>query len=88
MRVPPDNLEGLEETYSNFDCEMPDGVEAALRTGKVSMDHPAWDHWGVVWFADGRFHEMVKQYQAHVETVSADRLDDLVREVNDRYGWG
>jgi hypothetical protein len=85
MTVLPDDLEEVEGV-SNFDGIVPDGLEEKLRTGKVWCAHPAWDHWGAIWFADGKFHEMVKQYRVHVATVSGDTLREVLDEVNERFG--
>ena len=84
----PEGWEPLEHTISNFDGgKVADGIEERLRAGGCYAEHPAWDHWGAIWFADGQFHERVMQYRAHVATVSNDNLTELVRKVNDTYGW-
>lgn len=82
----PSDLEEAAESYSNFDHAIPHGAEDLLRNGKHWMQHCAWDHWGAIWFADGQFHERVMRYCAHVATISASTLDELVYAVNEEYG--
>ena len=67
---------------------MPEGAEKALRSLVFGLEHPAWDHWGFVWFQDGKFYEMVRQYHVHVATISGDSLEKVIEEVNDRFGNG
>ena len=82
----PDGLEDLGDMYSNFDHILKDGAESALRAGDNYFTHPAWDHYGFVWFADDKFHEMVKQHRIHVATISNESLEEVIAEVNDTYG--
>lgn len=88
MLKEPDDLEEADFDYSNFDHVMPADAEKLLRDGKHWMAHTAWDHWGAVWFADGKFHERVMRYSAHVATLSADSLRELIGDVNDQFGHG
>lgn len=39
------------------------------------------------WYTDGRFYAAVCIYHEHVATLSADTAADLLRVVNDAYGW-
>lgn len=84
----PEGLEETEFNYSNFDHEMPSQADKVLRDGKHYMEHHAWDHCGMIWFADGKFHERVMRYRAHVATISADSLREVIDQVNDEYGHG
>lgn len=64
------------------------GMEETLRRGNMIFGrHYAGDFNGHVWFADGQFHEQVWQYHVAGEIVSAPSLDELIRSVNDIYGW-
>lgn len=74
---------GIE--MSNFDLVIPNGMEAALRSGQ-SGAHPAWDHWGIVWYEGGLFWEQVKRYREVVDIVSAATLEELMALVNARWG--
>lgn len=70
MLAMPDDLEEARETITNIDGgAVPPGVEDDLRAGKWAQ-HCAWDHWGEVWFADGKFHEKVMRYQRNVGTIT------------------
>jgi hypothetical protein len=72
---------------SNFDDEIDEGMEGALRDGKSGF-HAAYEHWGIVWFEDGAFREVVRRYGSNVDLVSASTLRELMDEVNERWGRG
>ena len=84
----PDGLEDIGDMYSNFDHILQNGAEEAVQEGDKYFTHPAWNHYGYVWFADGMFHEMVKQRGTHVATISDESLKQVLAEVNDTYGDG
>ena len=86
MKTPPEHLVEYEETYSNFDNLMPEGAENILKKGEYYIAHPAHDHWGAMWYEEGKFYEKVMQYTSHIDTVSAESLRELFYEVNVRYG--
>ena len=88
MLTLPEHLKEFEEHYSNFDHQMPIGVNKALQDEKFYMKHTAWDHWGTVWFHCGKFHEQVDQYKIHIATISEDTIEEVIEEVNSRYGYG
>ncbi len=73
---------------SNFDYEVDDGMEEALTAepGQVFGRHASWNFNGRVYFHDGKFHEQVWVHGSPRETISADTLEDLMREVNSEYG--
>jgi len=73
-------------SYSNSDHEMPEGADKELRKGTHWMPHYAWDHYGYVWFEDGKFHERVMRYQVYVGTISGKSLRALIDAVNRECG--
>lgn len=81
-----DHMRQEGRTMSNFDHVIPAAMESALRDG-AEGSHPGWDHWGRVWFAEGLFHEDVMQYGHIVKRVSAESLRELMRQVNDEFGY-
>lgn len=83
----PENLEECEEGMSNFDHTIDERFEEKLRTGKFFGRHAAWEFNGLVWFENEQFHEQVWRYRRPQEIISADNLLDLMREVNDKYGY-
>lgn len=87
MICEPDDLPVSEVSISNYNHIVDGSAEDILRQG-YAIEHSAWDHWGLIWFQDGKFYERVMIYCRHVATVSADNLSDLLSEVNDRYGHG
>src|SRR2546423_8251805 len=77
-----------ENSMSNFDHQIDDGMEADLRGGMCSS-HAAWDFHGTVWYDPdrGRFCELVHRYRAPVGVYAAPTLKELMAEVNDEWGW-
>ncbi len=80
------NLPESEFSMSNCFQTIDDGMEDDLRNGMRSA-HAGWHFHGEVWFEDGQFHEAVRQYHNHVDTKSADSLEELMNDVNDAYGF-
>lgn len=84
----------MRELGSSFDISnanrprIPAGLEEKLRAepAQVFAYHGAWEFSGRVWFEDGQFHEEVRRYGTLRAVVSADTLEGLVEEVNDRFG--
>lgn len=72
---------------TNYDHSISDGLADQLRSGEFFCYHSALNFQGQVWFEDGLFHEQVWVFHRLRETVSADSLEELMRVVNDAYGW-
>lgn len=62
-------------------------VAQRLPTEQRLAEFAARNFHGICWYADGRFHAAVCQFHVHVATLSADTPDELMRVVNDAYGW-
>lgn len=77
-----------DNSMSNFDHTVDPGLEDDLRAGMLAQ-HSARDFCGEVrWDAErGLFTETVRRHHAVVGQVSAPTLEELMREVNDEYGW-
>lgn len=77
-----------DKVMSNFDHTVDPGMEDDLRTG-MRGQHTAWNFHGQVWYdADGGwFTEEVSVHKAVRAILSAPTLEELMREVNDEYGW-
>ena len=73
---------------SNFDHSIDGGLEEDLRSGKRGT-HAAWDFNGAVWYDPkaALFYEAVRRYHVVVAIVGRPTLEELMREVNDEYGW-
>lgn len=72
---------------SNYDHLIDEGLAEALKRGGVFGSHSAYDFYGKVWWYDGKFHEEVWRYNVPREIISADTLEELMKVVNDKYGW-
>lgn len=72
---------------SNCDGAIGEGLADYLKAGGLGAEHYAWNFCGSLSFRDGRFVEEVHRYHVLVGTVEADTLEDLMREVNDQFGW-
>lgn len=74
------------DSYSNFDCVMPENAEEILRNGDVYIEHTAWGHFGKMYFEDGVFKEEVMRYGSVVGIVEDETLKGLFKKVNEEYG--
>jgi hypothetical protein len=61
--------------------------EREIRAGGCCGQHAARDFCGEVWFQGGQYHEEVWRHHVHIDTLSADTLEDLMQLVNDKWGW-
>ena len=85
MSVRPD--EEINLGISNFDNSIDDGLEEVLRGRKVYAQHSAWNFCGYVWYDESAFYEEVWIYGKPREILIAESLSDLLKLVNDKYGW-
>lgn len=88
MKTPPADYENVGNVYSNFDHQIDEEVSARLAKGHVVAEHTAWDFFALIWMEDGKFYEMVKRYQRHVDTVEGDGALEVIRATNEKYGSG
>jgi hypothetical protein len=74
---------------SNFDNEIDEGVEEALKAGDWYCHHAAWDFNGLVWYDAelGMFIEEIWRYKTQVGTYQAPTLRELMDLTNDDWGW-
>ena len=84
----PDDMHELSTGMSNFDHGIDDSFEAELRTreARVFGRHAALEFNGLVWFEKGQFHELVFRYGTAEELISASTLEELMDEVNEKWG--
>jgi hypothetical protein len=82
-----------ERTYSergmtNFHHHIDDGLEEDLRAGMYS-EHYAWNFCGTLWHDTGTgvFCEEVFVYHVSQGVHSAGTLEELMRVVNEEFGW-
>lgn len=64
-----------------------DGLEDTLKRLPVVARHSGWEFHGYVWWNGRGFTEVVYQRGEPVASAEASTLDDLMRTVNDRFGW-
>ena len=83
----PETYEEVDFEMSNFDGVIDNGFEDAIVGKETFGTHSAWNFNGVVYCRDGKFYEDVWRYCSFVETIFADTLEDLMNEVNDKFGW-
>lgn len=77
----------IELGMTNFDHSIDDGLETALKAGKVYGSHAGREFYGAVYWREGEFHEDVRRYGAFVGSFSAPTLKELMATVNDEWGW-
>lgn len=83
-----DGIVWSARSMSNFDHSVDDGLEDDLRAG-MRGTHSAWNFNGQVWYDPDEqvFKEDVWVYHVKQATLSAPTLENLMRVVNDEFGW-
>ena len=74
-------------SISNLDHEVDEGFAEALQGGDVLGHHFGWNFCGTVWWDGKEFVEVVWVYHSVVGERRATSLEDLMRVVNDEFGW-
>ncbi len=72
---------------TNYDHSIDEGFEVAIKKEACFGRHRGWDFNGRVWW-DDCFHEEVWVYGEPIEIISAETLEELMKQVNDKYGCG
>jgi hypothetical protein len=72
---------------SNFDCKVDTEVADRLRKEQVIASYTGYNFYAYCWFQDGLFHADVWLYSSHVDTMSAETPEELMKEVSDEFGW-
>ena len=86
MKTLPEGLVEIGEVMSNFDGVIEEDAEFRLMNEPSYGAYSAWEFWGAVWFEDGQFHCMIKRYCRHIDTISADSLQEIMDIACDRHG--
>lgn len=80
-------LTDLGRVMSNYDHTIEPWADERLRAGGCRGDHTAWDFFGIVWYADGQFHEAVMVHQVLKAVIVAPTLPALAALVSNQFGW-
>lgn len=87
MEDRPEELENAgEEVMSNFDHEINPEIVKKLREGGYYADYPGWNFHGQVWYDNGKWKCAIRRYCAHVETIVADTLEEIMGQASQKYG--
>lgn len=87
METVPNDFDFIGDVMSNFDHMIEDGMEEKLKSGKFYGDYSAWNFHAQVWFDGKNFKAMVKRYQAHVGTITALTLEQIMELASDNWGY-
>lgn len=80
--------DGPDDSVSNFDGIIPDGLEDRLKAGGVYCAHYGAAFCGEVFYQDGAFYSDVWRYHSHVATLTAPTLAGVVAAANEALGAG
>lgn len=85
----PIKMKNIDQDISNFDHEIPEGLEEKLKSGDFYCDYPAWNFHGTVFYNQEKklFQCEVMQYQSHVDTIVAPSLKEIMKLASDKYGY-
>ena len=79
-------IQWSDKSISNFDHLIDDGLEQDLRDGMYAR-YFGWNFCGDLYFKDDRFYCDVYVYHVMQETISVNKLKDIIAAVSDKYGW-
>lgn len=77
----------IQLRMTNYDHHIDPGLADALVAGRVFARHEGWEFNGLVWWDGQRFVEAVYRRHIRVDTKHASILTELMRAVNDEWGW-
>lgn len=87
MTAIPEHLKIWLETYSNLTGVHPgDEAEKAVKDGTHYVAHTAWDHWGAIWFENGKFIEETHVHRLVVGTYEGDTMQSVFEQANHEHG--
>lgn len=75
------------DVMSNFDGIIDREIESRLKSENVHAGYSAWNFHGNVWYQDERFHCEIWRYQCYTETISAETLEEIMSEANEKHGF-
>lgn len=84
-KIPDHYVEHDESIMSNFDGSINREVESEIKEKDMCAGYPAWNFFGTVWF-DGEWNCEVRRYRIHVNTISADSLEEIMSTACALYG--
>lgn len=85
----PDGYTAAPTVMSNFDHTIDTDVANRLREREEYAPYAGYHFCGYVWWdrPRARWACEVWHYQVHMDTVTADTLEAIMREVSDKWGW-
>jgi len=85
--VPASYEEWPNAVMTNFDHTIDNEVAGILMEKPFYAQYSGWNFCGYVWWDDGMWACEVMQYNATMEVVRAETLDEVMEIVSDRYGY-
>ena len=82
----PKNFIETDLHMSNFDHSIDKGLNEKLKSGPFYADYAAWNFHGDVWFQNEKFYCKIMRYKLHINTITADSLEDIMKIASDKHG--
>jgi hypothetical protein len=82
----PHDLKFIGELMSNFDHKIKNNAEGILKNDRVCGQYPAWNFFGLLWYAENKFKCHIAQYHQHINTIEGDTLQEIMEKASDLYG--
>lgn len=86
MESLPKELKSIGVVMSNFDHQIILGTEEKLREGGVFGEYTARNFWAAVWSSNPGFSCVIRRYHAHIDTITAGTLEEIMEIASERYG--
>jgi hypothetical protein len=82
-----ENKEEIDNVMSNFDHEINYEIAEQLKTTNTFAGYPAWDFFGYVWYENNQYHCEINRYCVHIDTISADKIEEIMEIASEKYGY-
>lgn len=85
--IPPNYSDSGLTIYSNANHALNISAVQQLMTEPVFAHHPAWEHYGFVWYEPEAqlWHEVVKRHRVVVGHYTGPTAEDVIQQAN---AWG
>lgn len=88
LKIPGNYKEYSEAVMSNFDHEINESIAKKLKKENIYSQYAGWNFCGYVWWNRKikKWCCEVWQYRSHVETITANTLNEIMEDVSNKYG--
>lgn len=88
LDVCPYDCESEEGVMSNLDHTINKKIESMLKESEIWAPYHAWNFHGQVWWnrEKNQWSCAVRRFRAHIKTINAETLKEIMEELSNEYG--